>query len=94
MVAGCVRRVVILCSNDCVGICMGGSALFGLGEWSSYRGGRLTVLRLPVKFTYLWNLFPAVFSNYSITSWKLTKYFFQTTATMLMSQCQMAASDG
>ena len=73
---------------------MGGSVLFGLGEWSSYRGGRLTVLRLPVKFTYLWNLFPAVFSNYSITSWKLTKYFFQTTATMLMSQCQMAASDG
>ena len=41
VVAGRVRQVVVLYSNDCMGICWGDSALVVLDEWSSYRGGRL-----------------------------------------------------
>ena len=35
VVAGPVRQVVVLCSNDCVGSC--------LDEWLSYRGGLLNM---------------------------------------------------
>ena len=37
MVTGRVRQVVLY-SNDCIGICLGG---LSTGEWSSYGGGRL-----------------------------------------------------
>ena len=39
MVAGHVRQVVTLCSNDCMGICWADSVLVDLDEWSTYRGG-------------------------------------------------------
>ena len=42
MVAGRARQVVVLYSNDCIGICLGDSALVILDEWSSYGGGRLS----------------------------------------------------
>ena len=41
MVAGPVRWVVVLYSNDCVEICLDGVTLIILEEWLSYRGGRL-----------------------------------------------------
>ena len=40
MVAGLVRRVAILHSNDCTGIHLGGLSIGHL-KWSSYRGGCL-----------------------------------------------------
>ena len=38
---GIFRQVVVLYSNDYTGICLGGSALVFLDEWSSCRGGSL-----------------------------------------------------
>ena len=43
MVAGRVRQVAILYSNDCKGIAWADSALVVLDDWSSYRGGRLNM---------------------------------------------------
>ena len=43
MVAGRVRQVAILYSNDCQGIAWADSALVVLDDWSSYRGGRLNM---------------------------------------------------
>ena len=38
MVTGCIRQVVILYSNDCMGIGLGGlSALVILGDWLTYK---------------------------------------------------------
>ena len=42
MVAGRVKQVVVLYSNDCTGIRWGGLIIGRLiDEWLSYRGGRL-----------------------------------------------------
>ena len=41
VVAGHVRQVVVLFSNDCMGICLAGLCNGHLDEWSSYRGGHL-----------------------------------------------------
>ena len=35
------RQVIVLYSNDCMGICVADSALVVLDEWFSYRGSRL-----------------------------------------------------
>ena len=40
MVAGRVRQVVVLHSNNCTGICSGELVVVVLAKWSSYRGGR------------------------------------------------------
>ena len=40
VVAGRVRQVFVLYSNDWVGIGLGGLSIVVLGEWSSYKGGR------------------------------------------------------
>ena len=40
MVNGRVRQVVVLHSNDWIGLAWADSALVVLGEWLSYRGGR------------------------------------------------------
>ena len=32
MVAGPVRQLVVVCSNDCMGICLGGLGIGGLGR--------------------------------------------------------------
>ena len=44
MVAGRVRQVAVLYSNDCREFAWAVSALVALDEWSSYRGGRLNRL--------------------------------------------------
>ena len=41
VVAGRVKQVVVLHSNDCMEICMGGFSIGRLDEWSSYRGACL-----------------------------------------------------
>ena len=43
VVAGRVRQVAILYSNDCTGIAWADPALAVLDEWSSYRGDRLNI---------------------------------------------------
>ena len=40
VVAGRVRQVVVLHSNDCTGICSGELVVVVLAKWSSYRGVR------------------------------------------------------
>ena len=43
VVTGCVRQVVVLYSNDCMGIGLGGlSALVVLGDWLIYKGSHIS----------------------------------------------------
>ena len=42
MVAGCIRQVVVLCSNYCMGIGLGSLSFGRLRQCSSYRGGRIS----------------------------------------------------
>ena len=43
MVTGCVRQLVVLYSNNCMGIGLGGlSALVVLGDWLIYKGSHIS----------------------------------------------------
>ena len=42
VVAGHMRQVVVLYSNNCMRTGLGGLSIGHLGEWSSYRGGRVS----------------------------------------------------
>ena len=89
MVVGRVRQVVVLYSNDCVGICLCGLSIGCLGRVASYRGGRLNrfdcIYKASVNTTtnkYYYgickNTFKERCTNNSITvSWLLvTEYIF------------------
>ena len=89
VVAGRVRQVVVLYSNDCVGICLCGLSIGCLGRVASYRGGRLNrfdcIYKASVNTTtnkYYYgickNTFKERCTNNSITvSWLLvTEYIF------------------
>ena len=41
VVPGRIRQVVVLYSNDCMGICLGRLSIGHLDKWSSCAGGRL-----------------------------------------------------
>ena len=42
VITGRIRQVVILYSNNCMGIGLDGLSIVVLNEWSSYRGGHLS----------------------------------------------------